>query len=432
MRYPCSMAKTKRKRRADFRNLSAQNGDFATEAITLANGLVVNVLDMSSEEADAAQGVLYLHVHSKSRRAYVGVTSQPAGSRWLGGKGYMANPRFWNSIRRHGWPAFKSYIVAFADTREALNLAEKKLIRLAGGHKSNDTFNASPGGEIVADNAVPIIGCDLATGEERQFSSGTEAARMLGLTNVDNPMAVIRGEQVSAGGWWFRLEDDNTSQPPTQWGEEVRLGRLRDVRARGVVAIHWRTGEELLFGSMTDAAHELGVAQSEVSAVALGHTHSAGGWWFRLTGDNRAMPHAMGTEATRQKRDVTMYAVSLSNGEHREFRNSTVADTALQLFRGASSAVARGERASAGGWWFTHDDEASPPALTGSALVAKARSKPVIAISIEIGNETHFESAKAAAKSLGLHRSAISRVLSGKASSTQGFAFKFAQILGDD
>ena len=63
--------------------------------------------------------------------------------------------------------------------------------------------------------------------------------------------------------------------------------------------------------------------------------------------------------------------------------------------------------------------------MRGSRLVAIARSKAVIASNIETGVETKFESAKAAGETLGVHRSAISQIISGKSKSAKGYSFRF-------
>ena len=278
--------------------------------------------------------------------------------RIAGGRGvaYRNNRRFGNAIKKYGWDAFDSFVVAFAENRDALNDAEVSAIVAAGGHKSKFTYNLSPGGDMVAENDKPIVGIHLQTGQTREFNSGVAAARMLGFKSADNAMAVVRGELLTANGWWFRLADDMTSRPPTMWGEKLRLARMREINARPVLAVRYGTGESRRFETMDLASEQLGVQQSEVWAVAHGKSHSAKGWWFRFEDDNRSMPKTRGHKSSRLKRDIKVYATKLATGERREFRNCTVADIELEIYKGAAAMVASANerRPPVGGFHMTN------------------------------------------------------------------------------
>ena len=410
----------------DFTHLSPRNAKYQRHSVVVANGATFTVLDMNEKEKGAATNVIYLHVHKETKKCYVGVTVQEARKRWFTSRSYYLNPRFGGALKKHGWKAFDSFVLAFAEDRIALNLAEVAAIAAAGGHKSKFTYNLSPGGDMVAENDKPIVGVFLPTGVTRKFKSGSEAARILGFKNTDSPMTVARGENMAAGDWWFRLVDDKQSQPPKIWGEKLRLARMRELNARPLMAIRFDTRETRRFDTMDMAAKELGVHQSEVWSVAHGKTHSAGGWWFRFEDDDRSMPTLRGSKATRLKRDKKVFAVNLKTAERREFRNCTVADNELRIYKGASASVAGGERTSAADWWFTYDKTTTPPTAFKGALVARARSKAVVATNLATGVEQVFSSAKAAAEALGMSRASISYVISGKKSTVKGYRFRFA------
>ena len=93
---------------------------------------------------------------------------------------------------------------------------------------------------------------------------------------------------------------------------------------------------------------------------------------------------------------------------------------------GAAAAVASGDRASTSNWWFSYKKDDDPPKEYSGTLVAKTRSKAIIATDISTGKELRFDSAKAAALQLGMSRSSISVVISGKLKSAKGYLFKFA------
>jgi hypothetical protein len=394
--------------------------------VTVANGAVFVALKLPEETKVKASNIIYLHVHRESRKCYIGITVQAAGKRWFNGIAYRNNRRFGLALKKHGWDAFDSFVLAFGDDRDGLNQAEVEAIAAAGGHKSKFSYNLSPGGDMVAENDKPIVGVFLATGEERLFKSGSDAARQLGMKNVDMPMAVARGDRTSVDDWWFRFEDDVSGIPPESWGEVLRVDAVRRKQGKKVLAISYATGEQRTFSTLTEAGAALGVEKSAVSMVARGEDFSAKGWWFKFEGDPRPMPSIHGQKAGRMKRDKKVYATNLNTGERREFRNCTDADTKIGIYKGAAASVASGERTSAAGWCFSYDKSLSPPTEFKGALVAKARAKAVVAIDLATGQELQFDSAKAAAEALGMSRAAISCVISGKLKRAKGYKFRFA------
>jgi len=413
----------------DLTHLSAKNKKYKKREIVVANGAMFTVLAMTEWEMHKASSILYVHVQRDTKRCYIGITVMDAGDRWKGGIGYENNRRFGRAIKKHGWDSFCSYVLAFADDRDALNNAEITTISFAGGHKSNFTYNLSPGGDMVAENDKPLVGVLLGTNRERKFKSGTDAARQLGMSNADMPMAVARGERTSVAGWWFRFADDLTVQPPKSWGEDLRVESVRRKQGKKIIAINYVTGEKRIFQTTAEAGKLLGVHQSAVSMVAKGQNFSAKGWWFKFDGDTRAVPEIHGQKVGRLKRDKKVYAVQLASGKKREFRNCTVADTELGIYKGAAASVASGERTSAADWWFSYENDKAPPKLFKGALVAKARSKAVLAVHLENGREQRFDSAKVAAETLGLSRAAISMVISGKRKSIKGYMFRLAPVV---
>lgn len=349
----------------------------------------------------------------------------PAALRWAGGTSYRSNRRFGRAIREHGWQAFDHFILGFFDDRQSLNDAECAAIEAAGGHQSRFTYNLSSGGDVVADNSKAVIGVHLPTMTIQRFSSGAVAARELGIRNADQPMAVARGKRTCVGDWWFRFEEDVDREPPTVWGEQYRLSRIAEVKNRPVVAMHYETQERRRYESINAAASDLNVNQSTVSEVAGGKSHSVKGWFVYYEDQPRALPKAYGTKAQREQRDVAVYAVNLKTGTKRRFRNQTAAAEGTSLSSQSEvSAVLRGVRQSAGGWWFSYDPDEQPPSLYKYELLSKSKSQPVIARNLVTGEVTFYPSAKVASEETGVARSSISRILNGTKSQAKGYSFE--------
>ena len=410
----------------DFTLLSARNDGIPRQQVVVANGATFVALAIETKQLNDVYGALYIHVHRSTRRCYVGITDQVIGKRWHSGIAYKNNRRFGHALAKYGWSEFDSYVLALLDSRDSLNAAEVQAIATAGGHKSSYTFNLSPGGDMVAENDKPLVGVYLPTGKQQTFKSGADAARMLRM-NVDMPMAVARGERTSVADWWFRFAEETEALPPEVWGEDLRVQGIRRRFGKRVVAIHYETGETREFPTTMAAALALGAEQTAISQVARGISISAKGWWVRFADDvDRKMPALHGSALSRSKRDRKIFATNLETGKQLEFRNCTVADTELGIYKGASSMVALGERASAAGWWFSYKKDALPPNEYKGALVAKARSKPVVATHIATCTVKRYDSAKAAAAELGMSRAAISKSINNGGKPTMGYSFNFA------
>ena len=204
-----------------------------------------------------------------------------------------------------------------------------------------------------------------------------------------------------------------------------RLNRVKALQGKPVLLVNYDTKEQKTFPNMEDAAKFLGVFKSQISQVARGDGYSVKGWWVKYANTDHALPHSKGGDAAREKRDKNVYAVNLDNKERLKFRNNTVADEELGLYKGASASVASGSRMSASGWWFTYDENQEPPSDFKGALVAKARSKPILATNVTTNQQIKYPSAKAAAEALGVSRAAISKVIGGSLGSAKGYKFTF-------
>ena len=409
----------------DFTYLSPKNDVYRKKQVSVLNGVDFTVLDVPENQFYSSTSILYLHINRINKRCYIGITIQSARLRWGKVNPYRNNRRFGNAIKKYGWESFDSFIIAFADDRDVLAEAEKQAIAFAGGHKSKFTYNLSPGGDIVSETNKPIVGINLKTGEQKIFKGGAEAARILGFKNPDMPMAVARGSNKVVHDWWFRFADDLKSKPPEIWGERLRIEEVKKRQGKAIVAINLVTHEQRLYRTLAEAGENLGVSQSSVSMVARGEIKSTAGWWFKFEDSNSEPPVIFGFELTRLKRDKKVFAINLETREKREFRNCTVADQELGIYRGACASVCSGARTSAAGWCFSWNETSKAPLKFKGALVVEARSKAIVAIEIDTGQEYLFESAKAAAPILGMSRSAISQVLAGKKKFVKGFMFRF-------
>ncbi len=64
----------------DFTHLSKRNDAYARRTICVANGAEFVVFDMPKSEMLEACGMLYLHVHRKIHKCYIGITEMRAAT----------------------------------------------------------------------------------------------------------------------------------------------------------------------------------------------------------------------------------------------------------------------------------------------------------------------------------------------------------------
>jgi hypothetical protein len=429
--YASQSQATKNLRRPlDYTGISTRNDGYQKRVIEVAGGARFVVLHMTPADLARSKLLLYIHVNQKNAKFYIGRCATLAANRFNRGNGYRLQKAMAEAIRRHGWDAFETYVLALGDSDDSLSMLEVQAIRDAGGHKSHDNYNMSPGGEIVADNGKPVICVHMPTKKETEYESAHACGLALGI-HSDGVAAVARGDinsrgtarRQNIGDYYFYFKGDLPNYPD-HWGKRARARRIAASLGRAVIAVNYNDpSDRRRFQSTGEAARELGVHQSSVSAVARCEELSAGDWFFHFEDEPRELPKLRGSLATWADRNVTVYAVNLKTGERTEHRNAMAAGQALGISPSSISTVLNGKRNSDSGYWFSLDPAAEPPKHFGKASVRFYKEQPIMAVELKTGKETPFPSAKAASMALGIHRSHICRVLKQRAHAAKGYFF---------
>ena len=132
----------------------------------------------------------------------------------------------------------------------------------------------------------PVFAVDLKTGKVLRFETQSEASRQLGV-DISSITRVIKGEQNSAGGYWFTEDEREITERKIQ---EIKA----NMQSRPVIAVNKKTSEVFWFESQREAERQLGVSESHVCAVVRGQRKTTGGYWFCRADKNVA-------EKTRDK-----------------------------------------------------------------------------------------------------------------------------------
>lgn len=122
---------------------------------------------------------------------------------------------------------------------------------------------------------------NLKTGEKLHFRSRAEAGRELRISRW-NIQSVLKGEQNTARGFWF-TEDEN----------EVTDKKLQEIKDNmlflgGIIAVTTERQKPSYFKSQGEAARQLKVNNSHISAVCKGKRKTTHNFWF-CRADNHAV-----------------------------------------------------------------------------------------------------------------------------------------------
>jgi hypothetical protein len=130
--------------------------------------------------------------------------------------------------------------------------------------------------------------------------------------------------------------------------------------------------------------------------------------------------------------DKPIVGLNLETQEEHLFKSGAAAARELGFSNvDKAMAVARGERASADGWWFRFADDfqSKSPMVWGEKLriqeVRRIQGKSIVAINLKTNTRKIFETTNSAAQSLGLEQSQVSAIANKRALSAKGWWFCF-------
>lgn len=183
---------------------------------------------------------VYIHITPNGKR-YVGLTTQPLSRRWRNGQGYVNNKYFTRAILKYGWDNIE-HIVYEVDTEAEMFYLEKYLIAYYNTTNPAFGYNISSGGEFS--------------------STGTR------WHHTEEHKASIRG----AGNPMYGRKHS----------EEARK-KMSAAQQNKAVAQYTMDGQLVkIWNSQTEAAKELGLQKTNISACCYGKGNSAGGYVWKF------------------------------------------------------------------------------------------------------------------------------------------------------
>ena len=229
--------------------------------------------------------VVYCHTNKANGKKYFGITGMKPERRWSNGEGYKTSRHFYFAIQKYGWDGFDHEIVEGGLTKEQAAEMEQGLIEK---HKTNQEefgYNMSAGGESgaygVKQSAETIEKrCKKTRGRKtseetkrkqseaakgRKFSE--ETLEKMRIAKLGKPLSDQHKENLSKA-----LQGRTMS--------EKAKANMRDARKGDFKAVYCLE-TDLVYSSIHEAARELGLFATNISAVCRGKHKHTKGYHFR-------------------------------------------------------------------------------------------------------------------------------------------------------
>lgn len=182
---------------------------------------------------------VYKHT-APNDKVYIGITCQNPLRRWHGGKGYINNTYFYNTILKYGWDNIKHEILYDELSKDE---ACKKEIELIAYYKSNNSdfgFNHSSGGQYGG------------FGTHRQHSEETKQK--------------IKSNHRGTRGYHFTKQ------------QKMNISRSKNDTKKSVLCVE----QNIVFSSISAAAKYYGVSFANISSCCHGKLKTSAGFHWRF------------------------------------------------------------------------------------------------------------------------------------------------------
>ncbi len=400
----------------DARHISSKNNFFKTKVVKVSSGAKIKVLNLSNEELNQAQKILYIHINKINKKCYVGQTLNSSKYRFENGRGYKGQKALNNAIKEYGWHSFYTYVVCFADKKSHLDELEISCLLHIGGHKDHGNYNMSPGGDIVADNGKPIIAVHLPSMKETKFKSGSEASRKLSIPmDIPSDVANNNSKRDYFEDWYFYYQGE-TPVYPKIWGKKARGIKFRKSKGKPIVIVDLNNKNKIKkFFSAIEAAEKIGCSATDIYNVCSGRQKSVKGYFCYYQDEPKKIPSSFGYSSMRITKSIPVWSLNLKskNAKLIKHLNQSEASKFTGVDQSSISSVILEKTKSGNGYWFTSNPKSSPPKSRewGKSSVAKHKEIPVVATCVKTGKKFNYESSLKASQKLSIHRSSISRAI---------------------
>lgn len=269
---------------------------------------------------------VYIHTNKINGKKYVGQTCQwPPEKRWgLNGVGYKHNEYFYRSIQKYGWDNFEHQIIKTNLTKENANELEEILIKKLGALDRSKGYNFRHGGNNGKhseetkkklkrawehrDRTMPEHVKEALIKANTGRHPSEETIRKISEAQKGKPRFYARGEgNVNYGRHYTdeerramseRMKGENNPNYGKHFSEEHKrklsesnmghyaLKGSENPKARKVAQYDKNCVLIKIWDCMRDAARELDINPSHMSACCRGKRKTAGGYIWKYADEN--------------------------------------------------------------------------------------------------------------------------------------------------
>ena len=229
--------------------------------------------------------VVYCHTNKANGKKYFGITGMKPERRWSNGEGYKTSRHFYFAIQKYGWDGFLHEIVASGLTKEQAAKMEQCLIETHKTNKEDFGYNMSAGGEsgaygvkqsseTIEKRCKKIMGRKTSEETKRKQSEAAKG-RQFSKETLEKMRAAKLGKPLS--------EQHKKNMSIAQKGKimpEASKEKMREARRSEFKAVYC-TETDRTYSSIHEAARELNLFATNISAVCRGKHKHTKGYHFR-------------------------------------------------------------------------------------------------------------------------------------------------------
>lgn len=291
---------------------------------------------------------VYMHI-SPNGKKYVGITCcRPRNRRWQNGYGYVSQTIFYRAIKKYGWDNFQHIILEDNLTAEVAGELEKKYIALFRTTNHKFGYNMMIGGEV---------GYHLTNEHKEKISRANSGSNngMYGHHYSDED----RKRMSETSPWLGRKHTEESRKKMSEYrkahpGIGAHYGKEHPA-ARAVLQYDMNGVFLNRYDTAAEASKKTGTQRSGICSCAKGKKKTSGGYIWRYQSDEieekitPPEPYKYNPlSANPRKRKINQFA---TDGEYiRTFESVSDASRITGKSKSQISAVARGERKTAGGY----------------------------------------------------------------------------------
>ena len=238
------------------------------------------MINLNQETQIERDYCVYIHKNKINGKKYVGQTCQEPEKRWKNGKGYHNNIYFTRAIKKYGWDNFEQEIVKDSLSKEEADILEKSLIKELNTLNPNG-YNAKDGGS----NGRPSDITKMKLSESHKgYVMSEETKKKIGESSKGRKHSKETKRKISEANKGHSISEETKRKiAESKKGNAFHKGHKHSKEAKEKMSekvVQYTKKRKLIkiWDSMTDAANNLGINVSNISACCNGRRRKAGGF----------------------------------------------------------------------------------------------------------------------------------------------------------